>query len=283
MSDALALAYFARHKNKNNDRLWDSVHPYIRSYERPSDEIHGEIAGFIRDGLEWLGYSRSQKLTPALPTVEEVKSEAAQRSAHIFELWDKLHGILSQHEGTLRKRWLKKSKEQRKKVLLEAWPNMATSHRPDFQALKHEPNLRANTHEVPSRSYINLEDLLKANNLLLLINSRGSHKPDIFAYFDLQTQHLGRKSFSIQPAYLHGYTMLLSNQTSPTTYGQIVPWGHTVEGFLMMMEGVGVQPGEGLLALEIQETLLGFSVKCAENVLHDLLPLQNPTDIPSAL
>src|SRR5271155_4962236 len=43
-----------------------------------------------------------------------------------------------EHENTLRTRWIKKSREQRTKILLTAWPNMASSHRPDMHAVSRE-------------------------------------------------------------------------------------------------------------------------------------------------
>src|SRR5436190_24345999 len=85
-----------------------------------------------------LAASGSNLPIPLLPSRAEVKREAAQRSLKIFEHWNRLHEILERHEGVLIKRWMKKSKEQRKKILLSAWPGMSASHRPDFQALKTE-------------------------------------------------------------------------------------------------------------------------------------------------
>ena len=67
-------------------------------------------------------------------TIDEVAAEAERRAHQIFAHWSMLHAILLEHENTLRTRWIKKSQDQRKKILLTAWPDMAASHRPDFQA-----------------------------------------------------------------------------------------------------------------------------------------------------
>ena len=181
----------------------------------------------------------------------------------------------------MRKRWIKKSREQRKKVLLTAWPNMAATHRPDFHALTRE------TIDVRRRNasrfrneylfpFINLEDLLKANNLLLFLNSRGHNKPDVFAFFDTQTHPLGGTSLAIQPPYVSGYTMLLSGQTSPESYGKLLAWDEHQDAFEMITNGLGLQPGNGLLVLEIQEKILHFLVQCAEIILDDILK-NNPS------
>jgi len=49
-----------------------------------------------------------------------------------------------------------------------------------------------------------------------------------------------------------------------------------------MWAGIGWQAGDRLVILEIQETILGFLIQCAELILHDLLPLNlSPTRITS--
>src|SRR5271167_2346889 len=62
-------------------------------------------------------------LIPTLLSVSEVEHETTQRSRGIFGDWNKLHDIVTQYEDVLRKRWTKKSQEQRKRILLTAWPN----------------------------------------------------------------------------------------------------------------------------------------------------------------
>ena len=43
----------------------------------------------------------------------------------------------------------------------------------------------------------------------------------------------------------------------------------------MMSKGIGVQPGEDLLLLEIQQRNMHFLLRCTEIILQDLLPLQD--------
>jgi hypothetical protein len=225
---------------------------------------------------------------PSLPSRAEVKREAAQRSLKIFEHWNRLHEILKRHEDVLRKRWMKKSKEQRKKILLSAWPGMSSIHRPDFHALKTESEQQRRNgtrfRDAYLFPYINLEDLLKAKNMLLLFHSRGHTKPHVFAFFDLETQQIGRTSTAINPSYLGNHTMLLTGETSPTTYGRLLSWDNDSNAWDLYMSQIGFQPGEGLMVMEIQERLLRFLVQCAETILSDILQQKQPdTSSPSPL
>ena len=143
-----------------------------------------------------------------LSSIDDVKKEALQRVDRVFASWNQLNRILLQYEDVLQKRWIKKNQEQRKKVLQDAWPNIPANHRPDFQALTLEsPAQRLagtrfrNEYLFP---YINLEDLLKPQNLLLFLHSRGHNLPHTFAGFDPRSQELGRHCSAIQPLYLEG-------------------------------------------------------------------------------
>jgi hypothetical protein len=70
--------------------------------------------------------------------------------------------------------------------------------------------------------------------------------------------------------------MLLSGQTTTESYGKLLAWAEHEDAFDMMMNGIGLQPGGGLLVLEIQEKILSFLVQCAEIILHDVLT-NNPS------
>lgn len=283
LASSVTIDQFVRFSTVPVEQLWDDAHPY-RPCERTNSnpimaELKAEINEYLKTILENLGYSRKTSLiVPPLPTFAAVKREATLRSHNIFNSWNQLHNILLHHEETLRKRWLKKSVAQRKRVLLEAWPDMAVKHRPDFQILgKNTLNGDPLSNHVFRKEflfpYVNLEDLTKPNNLLLFLNSRGHNRPDVFAFFDLKTQHTGRAIKVIQPAYLHGHSMLLINQTTPETYGTLIPWGADCKGFWPLVNGLMAQPGEGLLALEVQETILKFLLRCSQDILRDLLPL----------
>ena len=208
------------------------------------------------------------------PSSREVKKEAYGRSQKIFSDWTSLHDILERYEELLRKRWMKKSQEQRKKLLLAAWPTMSVTHRPDFGALLREtPEQRmkgTKFKEAFMWPYINVEDVTKGKSMLLFLNSRGRHLPHVFAHADYDTAHIGETSGAIRSPFLNSYTMLLRGQTTPETYGQLVAWDEDDNAFDWLYSGLGFHPGHGLIVLEIQQKMLQFLVTCCFLILHDL-------------
>ena len=79
----------------------------------------------------------------SFPTPDEVRKEARKRVTKIFKDWTLLNHIVQRQEATIQKRWLKKTREQRKNTLLSAWPNMSASHRPDMEAFFREKSRSA--------------------------------------------------------------------------------------------------------------------------------------------
>ncbi|MCJ1236686.1 hypothetical protein MMC14_004668 [Varicellaria rhodocarpa] len=210
----------------------------------------------------------------SFPTASEVRREAREFSKQIFADWTILNKVLERYEEVLRKRWTKKTQEQRKKILLEAWPNLSSAHRPDFEALHRESaNQRAKGTKFLDAylwPYINLEDLAKWKPLLLLLNARGRHLPDVFAHADYNASQVGETSGATRPAFLNEYTMLLNGKITSATYGQLVAWNDDDEAYDLLMSGIGFQPGMGLQVLKTQQRLLRFLVQCCHLILHDL-------------
>ena len=219
---------------------------------------------------------------PTFLNFSETRQMATKRSKAVFADRDALFGLLERYEETLRKRWVKKTGEQRRKVLLKAYPDIPATHRPEFAALRREgaSQTRAGTGFYDSflLPSINLEDLVKPKPLLMFLNARGRQDPDIFANADFNSIHLAITSQAILPSYLWGYTMTLVGQKSASTYGRLVSWQGDDDAAFNLSNGAGVQPGQGLLVLEIQERKLGFLRSCAEGILQDL-PLHD-TSIP---
>jgi hypothetical protein len=116
-----------------------------------------------------------------IETPAQVKKEALERSEQIF--WDRelLCAILDRHESTIVKRWMKKSRPQRVKTLLAAWPNISASHRPDILAYRRE-SVRQRLNGTKYRNayvfpQINLEDLSTSKTLLLFLQASARNEP----------------------------------------------------------------------------------------------------------
>lgn len=209
----------------------------------------------------------------SMPSAAEVRKEARERSTKVLSHWSRLRQILERYEEVIRKRWMKKSKAQRSKILLQAWPGLAATHRPDFEALiKEGSQLKSRGtrfREAYLWPYLNIEDLVKGKSFLLLINSRGRHPPHVFAHSDFKATQLGQISGAIMPAFLNVHTMLLEGE-KVDTYGRLVSWDEDEDSMMLTMAGLAHQPGSGLWILEIQEKLLSLLVKCSEALLHDI-------------
>lgn len=52
---------------------------------------------------------------------DAAQEEASARAANIFQGYDMLHAILERHEAAIQRRWLKKGREQRRKIVVAAW------------------------------------------------------------------------------------------------------------------------------------------------------------------
>ncbi|KAG0041138.1 hypothetical protein BGZ83_002300, partial [Gryganskiella cystojenkinii] len=123
-------------------------------------------------------------------------TEIKERTTNIFKDWTALNHIILRHESLIQKRWLKKTREQRKAILLSAWPDMPTMHRPDFEDFLKE-SLKPKTTAASPRTFsstgsrdiylwphINQEDLLKPKLFLIFLNARARHYPSAFAEAD---------------------------------------------------------------------------------------------------
>lgn len=199
-----------------------------------------------------------------------IRREAAARSDKISITYQTLHEILQRHEALIRKRWTKKTRQQRLKILLSAWPNMPAMHRPDFQAFAgHNKSIKYRDSYI--WPYINQEDLLTTKTLPMLLNSRGRHHPSNFAGVDFDATKMGRVSNAVELIFLDNHTMIMDDLTENIEdYGKLVAWSENLDAFEWMTKQKQCIPGEGLLILEIQERLLTFLVQCCTQLLHDI-------------
>ncbi|POS75154.1 hypothetical protein DHEL01_v206455 [Diaporthe helianthi] len=230
------------------------------------------------DGLDFNDPSTIARLAgmPVPPTMEPADLQRLARgmSEDIFHNHSLLQEILYRHEATIQKRWLKKTRPQKLKILLDAWPSMAAVHRPDFQAFRKEsqyaPQAGTSFREHFMWPSINQEDLVKPKTLLLLLNSRGRHRPSDFAAADNESMHLGKVTSAITAVFLNCYVLVLNGATDPAEYGKLLAWDDHPEAFNWMHTRKQFLPGEGLLVLEAQQRLMKFLVQCCQSILHDI-------------
>ena len=246
------------------------------AYDNQNDELDDAFrSGDPKALLELMGAGRpgGAPMPPSFPSPKEVRIEARDLSKLVLDQWQMLNGIITRHENTIRKRWTKKTKEQRRKILLSAWPNMSTSHRPDLaDFFKSGPRSQSKDPDLAPYKWpsINLEDLSTSKLLLLCLNSRGRYTPDAFARADRDACHFGMTSGKFMPAFLNEYVMLFADRHTKDTYGELIAWEDHPDAFEWMISKYGFLPGEGLLLLEIQHRLYAFFVKCCKGILHEL-------------
>ncbi|KAK4151230.1 hypothetical protein C8A00DRAFT_36130 [Chaetomidium leptoderma] len=222
---------------------------------------------------ELLG-SNSALPIPAFKSPDDVRKEARERSQTIHETYNALHAIVTRHEETIQKRWIKKSGQQRRKVLLECWPGMSAVHRPDIEAFRKETKKQRDQETKYRESflwpYINQEDLTTPKSLPLLLNARARHHPALFSAADITAIRFGVVTTAIVPVFLNEYVMILNGAMDADKYGELIAWDDHPDAFEWMHTEKQFLPGDGLIVLEIQERILRFLLDCSKTILHDI-------------
>lgn len=217
-----------------------------------------------REAVDTPGVSRIHDPRPPLLGVvaaPEVRADATVRVRSIATAFNTLNSIVRRHERTIQKRWGKKTRQQRVKILIAAWPNMARGHRPEFQAYLEErtlQNFEYREHYI--WPYINQEDLGGPRPLLILLNARARHPPSMFAGADLGAMHIGILLGAITPVTLkdEDYAMVLHGVTRSVDYGRLQALKTPIDYSKWVKSGKQFLPGHGLLVLEAQERLMAF-------------------------
>jgi hypothetical protein len=214
-----------------------------------------------------------------LATPDHIEHEARKRSTNILTTWTTLREVLRRHEATIQRRWLKKPQAKRLAVLLKAWPSMPPTHRPDFKAFRMETQEQRDSGTSHRQEYlwpyINQEDLLTPNALLLLLRARGRSLPSKFAGADGDGMRFGLQSRAVVPVDLDNYFMVLNgvDELNKGDYGRLVFWhgpetaGEDCDYAPLFRQ---FHPGMGLLVLEVQERLLTFLLNVCGIILHDM-------------
>jgi hypothetical protein len=189
--------------------------------------------------------------------------------------WQILRKIVERHAEVLEEGWMKKTRKKQKEILLEAWPNMSASHRPDFGAYRQENTGRhwmglSNFQEGYMWPYINQDDL-STRSLVVFILSRARNPRSMFAHADIDATRLGSIGHFIpELIFLSNYTLFMNCET-PQTYGRVVSWDDDPSVANVMFEQRQFSPGEVLRVFELQAKIYSFLVKCRELILHNFV------------
>jgi hypothetical protein len=212
-------------------------------------------------------------------------AERSERANNIFCQFNLLRMVLDRHEATIQRRWLNKSKKQRREIIGEAWGDMRPSHRPDWEYLN-KMRAMAPGRDGPSTDfirdlvdalewpYINEEDLTKPQSLLLFLASRGRNHPATFATADLEAVHTGISLKMFGSAKLPEYTMMFTDCQDAGSYGELVQMSTSSDAPERPLVAQGLPVGMGLLILHAQESTMSFLGYCTKLILHDLSPAE---------
>jgi hypothetical protein len=211
--------------------------------------------------------------------VLSITAALAERSVHatsIIHGYALLRTILDRHEATVHRRWLNKSKKERRELIVEAWGAMPLSHRPDWEYMnnmtrmnQHEitPDFMDDTADAFMWPYINQEDLTKPRSLLLFLASRGRNHPAAFAAADLEAMHIGTSLKMLGNAKLPGYAMMFTDRQDHESYGELAQIDTASDASEHVNRGLSA--GQGLLILHVQKATMEFLNRCSRLILHD--------------
>ncbi|KAF2029894.1 hypothetical protein EK21DRAFT_112377 [Setomelanomma holmii] len=134
-----------------------------------------------------------------------------------------------------------------------------------------------------SLPYINLEDLLQPKNFLMLLNSRGRHDPDEFAYSDLELAPLFKLRKEFLALRKESVTMAFIGRKSAQSYEQFIEWKDDFAAIESMKAGRTVHVEHGMQILIIQESVWRFLANCLRILLVDVFKDGVPLDLEPQL
>lgn len=202
-----------------------------------------------------------------------MKDLAGKLSTTLGNNFNYLRNIMERHEPEVRRRWIGKTRDQRRALLLKVSSHMPERRRSDKDLEKHELLAvaikgYASICDAILWTYINLEDLSKTQPLLVYLHSRAHNLPWTFvkseAFFSPFASFPECLAADEEPLEIF---FKFTKDPSPGVYGTM----YLVERREPIKSGDGVELCErrGLRVLYTQTHILAFLAACCKAILHD--------------
>lgn len=211
----------------------------------------------------------------SFPTFEQADRQMRDAVAKIAISWKHVHHFNLNFGDTIKRRWTKKTRKSKQVLLLQAFPNMAKEHNPEFRALLANDS-QSQAHydgrideDIILWPFLNLDDLSRPKPLLSLLDARSQHHPGIFVAQDARALIFGHAADVLHKTYLHGYQMQFERHGDLQAYAVLEPYTEEEAGD-PYQNLFGMLPGEGLYVLKIQDRVLSFLETLCGLILHDL-------------
>ncbi|KAI1657630.1 hypothetical protein F4813DRAFT_396151 [Daldinia decipiens] len=220
---------------------------------------------------------------------EELSLKARVLSKGIFDGQTELRNLLDAHWIAVSRRWNKYQLPGRERVLRSAWPNMIPARLSkdpvSGSVLVTESDILREAYMWP---YINLEDLVSGDRLLLFMESRSRKHPSVFVHSDLLDSKSAVERGVVDINYLDNNLMRLDaggdGKNTRSEYGRLETFSRAsrAEMETLLLSGAGFLPGEGMLILEIQERIMRFLLDCCRGILYDTTEVKRLHETPLA-
>ncbi|KAI2777526.1 hypothetical protein F4815DRAFT_481069 [Daldinia loculata] len=228
--------------------------------------------------------------TKVIQDAEELELKARALSKRIFVCREELRNLLDSHWIDISRRWNKYKLLRRERVLRGAWPNMIPARLSKDPLSGSVPVTDLNIlKEAYMWPYINLEDLLPGDRLLLFMESRSRKHPSVFVHSDLLDSKSAVETGIVSINYLDNNLMRLDagggdDKDTRSEYGRLETFSRAsrAEVETLLLSGAGFLPGEGIRILEVQERVMRFLLDCCRGILYDGIETKSLHEPPLA-
>ncbi|KAJ4351555.1 uncharacterized protein N0V89_006898 [Didymosphaeria variabile] len=285
----------AHNEQDNEESLLGPMEAHLHAHavsddtatEEIQNKIYSAMESFMADATETSDANASHELKAVLrvlyrkvPMTLEL-ARVIQRLADDLSValgndFNYLEAVMERHEPEIRRRWIAKTRNERRALLLKVSPHMPEGHRPDLDIIYLERF--ANQEETSSLSdvllwpYINLEDLCKTQPLLVFLNARAYNLPWTFALSESLFNPFGKApgcpGRDKEQISMH---FRFTKDPSPGVYGhvRIILEGDVEITSNLSEESIEYCQRQGLHLLYVQQHIMAFLVACVKEILHD--------------